>query len=192
MNSRRAILPALALALALSAPAWASTSSGGVSRPADKAGTAAGTTAAGGSSSSTAGGAAVADPMRPGPGGGAPAPAGVVNDAQSAAVPQAGAAQEPTPTTPQGGPQEPEPDVPTDNGDDQTGDNGNTGDTTGDQPSDEAGAQQPSSSDGGGSALGFLPHTGLELAALAGFGLALLLAGMALLRGARMRRPKLR
>ena len=189
MNSRRAILPALALTLALAAPAWAATPSGGVSRPNDKAGAATGTTSAGGSAAS--GGATTGDPVRPGPGGGAPAPPGVADDAQSAGVPLAGAAQEPTPTTPEGGPQEPEPDVPTDDGDsgDQPADDG--GDDTGaEEPGEETVTPAPSDDGDGGSALGFLPHTGLELAAMAAFGLALVLAGTVLLRMARTRRPK--
>ncbi len=187
MNSRRAILPALALTLALAAPAWATTPSGGVSRPNDKAGAATGTTAAGGSAAS--GGATTSDPMRSGPGGGAPAPPGVADDAQSAGVPRAGAAQEPTPTTPDGGPQEPEPDVPTDDSGDQPADD-DDGDTGAEEPGEEAVTPAPSDGGGGGSALGFLPNTGLELAAMAAFGLALVLAGTVLLRLARTRRPK--
>jgi hypothetical protein len=188
MNCRRVILPALALCLALAAPAEATTPSGGVGRPADQAGPAGtGTSTLSGGASS--GGAAVASPMRSGPGGGAPAPAGVVDDAQSAAMPRAGAAQEPTPTTPEGGPQDPEPDLPSDEGDEPTTDDGSD-DGTSEEPSDDAGAQPGAESGGGSSGFGFLPQTGLGLAALAALGFALLLLGTALLRPTRARRPK--
>jgi hypothetical protein len=191
MKSRRAIPLALALSLALAAPAWAANHSGGVGQPTDKAGAGAAAgdpSAAGGTSAS--GGATTGPSMRSGPGGGAPAPIGVADDAQSAASPRAGAAQEPTPTTPEGGPQEPEPDVPSDDEGDQPADEGD--DTGAEEPDQETIAPAPSDSGGddGGSALGFLPHTGLELAAMAGFGLALVLMGTVLLRAARTRRPK--
>jgi hypothetical protein len=180
MTSRRVILPALVLSLAFAAPAWATSSTGGIGRPVEQS-----------SSSSSVDGAssggATANPMRSGPGGGAPAPAGVVDDAQSAAQPRAGAAQEPTPTTPEGGPQSPEPDVPTDDGDDQTStDDGGAGEL----PSDQTGAEGNEGASAGSSGFGFLPHTGLGLAALATLGLALLLGGAALLRPTRARRAK--
>jgi hypothetical protein len=186
MNSRRVILPALVLCLGLAVPAEATTSTGGIGRPADQldATGSGASTAAGGASP----GGALADPMRSGPGGGAPAPPGVVDDAQSAAMPRAGAAQEPTPTTPQGGPQEPEPELPTDPGDEPTTDEGPA--ATDDEPGDDAGAQPGAESGGGSSSFGFLPQTGLGLAALAALGFALLLLGTALLRPTRARRPK--
>jgi hypothetical protein len=182
MNSRRFILPALVLALALPAAAWASIPSGGVSRPTEAADSAGSSTTAGGAASDAT---QTGDSVRSGPGGGAPAPAASSPNGQFA--PRAGAAQEPTPTTPQGGPQEPEPDQPTDDGGTQPGTT--TGDGTTTAPSNET-APQSSGGNGGSSALGFLPHTGLELAAIAALGMALLLTGMALLRTARTRRPK--
>ena len=112
-------------------------------------------------------------------------------DGQSAPIPLAGAAQEPTPTTPEGGPQEPEPDEPTDDGSDQPGDTTDDGSDDGARHGAPVTAPESSNSDGGGSsALGFLPHTGLELRRSRHSGSALLLTGTALARSVRARRPK--
>ena len=81
--------------------------------------------------------------------------------------------------------------MPTDDEGDQPADDGDDEGTGAEEPDQETIAPAPSDSgDDGGSALGFLPHTGLELAAMAAFGLVLVLMGTVLLRVARARRPK--
>lgn len=104
-----------------------------------------------------------AESLFQGEGGGIVAPGdagtGLVPDGGGA--PGAEAAQEPTPTTP-GGEEQPPDEEP---------------------PGEEGGPVNPPEGDagtGGGSAGGFLPSTGLEVAALAAIGLGLLMAGVAL------------
>lgn len=185
MNSRRAFLPVLALAWAIAAPAWASTS-GGVG-PTDATATPGQASTQTQGTSGGSGGGAEATTVRPGAGGGGAAPAGTGEQPPVADPAGAVAAQDPTPTTPEGEPQEPEPNLPDDGDtpaeDDEPADDGADQD-------DEAGAVLPNDGDGT-STLGFLPSTGLEVAALAVIGLGLMLAGFALLRPtARPRRPR--
>jgi hypothetical protein len=87
-------------------------------------------------------------------------------------APVADAAQDDTPTTPEGEEQPP---------DEQNGDDGTPPDE--ETPDTDDGDGAPPGDDGvsgGGSAPGYLPQTGLELAALSAIGLGLLLAGGAL------------
>jgi hypothetical protein len=183
MNSRRAFLPVLALVWAVSAPAWASTS-GGVG-PTDAPATPVQAPAAGQTTGS--GGGAEATTVRPGAGGGGAAPAGTGEQPPVADPAGAVAAQDPTPTTPEGQPQDPEPNLPDD--EDTPADEDQPADDGADQD-DEAGATLPNDGDGT-STLGFLPTTGLEVAALAVIGLGLMIAGFALLRPTtRPRRPR--
>lgn len=178
MNSRLATLFVFVLSLALAAPAWGSTS-GGVGVAAPDASSAPAQTAA----PSQGGGGAAAETVRPGAGGGGAAPAGSGAEPVVPETPAAEAAQdEPTPTTPEGQPQEPEPELPDDDG---GSDDGTATTPTGDGgPATE---QLPGDGDGTASTstLGFLPTTGLEVAALALIGLGLMIGGIALLRPAR-------
>ena len=84
----------------------------------------------------------------------------------------AGAAQENTPTTPGGG-EQPDPDEPTSDDDPATPEPGEEPAPVEPAP----GAEGIAEDDG---ALGFLPSTGLEAAALGAIGFGLLLAGIAL------------
>ena len=141
-----------------SAPAWGATPSGGVSRPADKAGSAAGTTSSSGGAVVERGGAA-ATTVRPGAGGGGPRPRASPTSPAAAnprAVRRAGAhAHDPRGRA--------------------AGARARSADRRrrrsdrrrhrrrrhdGDQTGDDTGTALPSESDGGdgGSTLGFLPH----------------------------------
>lgn len=109
------------------------------------------------------------EPLFQGEGGGIVAPGdagtGLVPDGGGA--PGAEAAQEPTPTTPGGEEQPPDEEPPVDE----------------QPPGEEGGTVNPPEGDAGtgeGSTGGFLPSTGLEVAALAAIGLGLLMAGVAL------------
>ena len=124
----------------------------------------------------TGSGGALASPLRQGADGGGMAPDGLgkanaAGRGAATAPPSAAASQATTPTTPEGQQQPNDQPAP----DQQQ--------TVPDQQVVVPGEQGPASgqgSAGGGSALGLLPSTGLEIAALAAVGLGLLTAGVAL------------
>jgi outer membrane biosynthesis protein TonB len=124
-------------------------------------------------------GGALADPLRQGVGGGGVAPQ-ASSDAATAELnespPEGQAAQEPTPTTPEGeqqpGQQQPGEEQPPPTEEQPPPEEGPTTPTE-EQPS---GAAEGAADPGGG----FLPSTGLRIAALVVLGLGLLLAGVTL------------
>jgi hypothetical protein len=122
----------------------------------------------------TGSGGIPANPIEQGPGGGGRAPANYgAQAAQTGDEPDGEAVQEPTPTTPEGQPQQPEQQP-----EEQPPPDEEIIGPVGEQPSGQA----PSTSGGG------LPSTGLELAAMLAVGLGLLIGGAAL-RPRRGRRP---
>jgi hypothetical protein len=120
-------------------------------------------------------GGALAHPLRQGEGGGGVAPK-VSPDPAAAELnasppPEAQATQEPTPTTPEGEQQPGEEQPPTTTEEQPSPDEGTT------VPADEQPTGAAEGAEAGG---GFLPSTGLQIAALSILGLGLLLAGVTL------------
>jgi hypothetical protein len=121
-------------------------------------------------------GGALADPLRQGEGGGGIAPKVSPDPATAelnASPPEAQATQEPTPTTPEGEQQpdeQPGEEQPPTTEEQPAPDEGTV-------PADEQPTGAPEGAEAGG---GFLPSTGLQIAALAVLGLGLLLAGVTL------------